>query len=49
MKTLISAEELRKRVKELGKQITEDYAGKSSLSSSFLREARFSELIFSER
>ena len=28
MKTLISAEELKKRVKELGKQITEDYAGK---------------------
>ena len=28
MRTLISAEELRKRVQELGKQITEDYAGK---------------------
>ena len=28
MKTLISAEELKKRVRELGKQITEDYAGK---------------------
>lgn len=28
MRTLISAEELKKRVRELGKQITEDYAGK---------------------
>ena len=28
MRTLISAEELKKRVVELGKQITEDYAGK---------------------
>jgi len=28
MRTLISAEELKKRVQELGKQITEDYEGK---------------------
>ena len=28
MRTLISAEELKKRVKELGKQISEDYEGK---------------------